>query len=73
MIAVPPEGTRHSRPKGARWFGLTRRNPRDQLRLTVAYRGGAEGWIEVHARGQVGFFPSHAALADVVWEVNQAR
>jgi hypothetical protein len=72
-IATPPEGTQHSRPKGVRWFGLPRRNPRETLRVTMSYRGGPEAWVEVHARGTHGFFPGDRAVVDVLWEITQAN
>jgi hypothetical protein len=39
----------------------------------MSYRGGAEAWVEVHARGSHGFFPGDRALVDVLWEVTQAN
>jgi hypothetical protein len=47
----------------ARW-------PRSQkLAITIKYRGGAESWWLVEARGHHGVFPGHATLEDVMHQV----
>lgn len=70
-IRRPAGGQQHSTAKPSRWFGRARRDPREPLTLTIKYRGGEECWYEVHARGEVGRFPGHVALHDVLREVNQ--
>lgn len=34
------------------------------MTVTVRYRGGAEAWYEVKARGRTWRFPGHVALHD---------
>lgn len=48
---------------------LSRRSARDPLTLTVRYRGGAEAWWEVKARGRSWRFPGYLAFHDVMAEV----
>jgi hypothetical protein len=48
---------------------LRRRNPREKLTLTISYRGGAEAWWLIEARGSSGVFPGVAALHDVMREI----
>lgn len=55
--------------KPARWRGLSRRNAKDKLTVTITYRGGAEAWYLVEARGRSGVFPGVAALHDVMEEI----
>lgn len=59
--------------EGRRWWHLPERSYRKPLTITVKYRGGAEGWVEVHARGSKGFYPGDTPLLDVVLEVNSVR
>jgi hypothetical protein len=37
--------------------------------VTIKYRGGAESWWLVTARGRSGAFPGHAAIEDVMAQV----
>jgi hypothetical protein len=37
--------------------------------VTIEYRGGAESWWLVKARGSHGVFPGHAAIEDVMSQV----
>lgn len=63
---------RANRPaQQGRFSGLTRRNHRDRLTITLRYKGGAEGWWIIEARGRVGAFPSGMALVDVMAEINR--
>lgn len=66
-------GQRTRGPKVRRWFGRSKRNPREPLTIKVKFRGGAECWYEVHARGEVGRFPGYVALHDVMSEINCTR
>lgn len=68
-IAKPPEALASTSPKAPFWRKLTRWNPRDPLTLTVTYRGGAECWIEVKARGRLGRYPGHVAIYEVLRDV----
>lgn len=69
-MARPPEATGHSVPKGHRWRRLPRRNPRTPLGITVKLRGGPEGWVEVHARGDLARYPGYTTILDIVMDVN---
>lgn len=71
IVRGTPAGRAKRLPKAGRFSGLTRRNPRDRLTLTVAYKGGAEGWWVVEARGRVGAFPGGMSLVDVMAEINR--
>ncbi len=42
---------------------------RRKIRLTISYRGGAESWWLLEARGKHGVFPGHAAIEDIMREV----
>lgn len=54
-------------PEGRRWFfRLPRWNPRTPLTLRVTYRGGAECWYEIHARGGTLRVPGVTALHDAM-------
>lgn len=72
MLQGTPAGQATRPPKAGRWSGLKQRNERDPLTITVRYRGGAEGWWVVQARGRVGAFPSSMALIDVMAEINRS-
>lgn len=53
-----------------RGFRRLGRYPRSEaLRITVKYRGGAEAWWLVQARGCVEAFPGHLAFEDVMRRV----
>lgn len=67
----PPAGLKRSTPKASRWFGFTKWPRARALRLTVTYRGGAESWWLIEARGRHGAFPGHRALEDVMAEICQ--
>lgn len=64
-LAAPNENSRRAPSKALRsvW------NPRTTLTLTVRYRGGAECWYEVRARGRIHRLPGHVALHDVMGKV----
>ena len=55
------------------WFRLSERNPREPLKVTLKLRGGAECWVEVHARGGVGRYHGATALYDVLADINNLR
>lgn len=61
-----PAGTVRS---AARWFRYARWNPREPLTLKVKYRGGAECWYEIEARGSLGRFHGATSLHDVMQEI----
>lgn len=69
-----PAGGQSTAAAGARrWFHRAPREPRDPLTIKVKYRGGDECWYEVHARGEVGRFPGHVALHDMMREINRVQ
>jgi len=53
----------------SRFSGLSRWPRREPITLTVTYRGGAESWWLVRARGRTVAFPGHRTLEDVLAEV----
>jgi hypothetical protein len=59
-LAAPPKQS----PKAA--ARLARRAAREPTTLTIRYRGGAEAWWEVKARGRSWRVPGHVALHDVM-------
>jgi hypothetical protein len=72
-IARPPEATRAVSTKSRRFFGLPPRNPREILTIRIKFRGGAEAWYEVHARGSIARYPGHLALHDVMRDINRTE
>jgi hypothetical protein len=65
----PPAGHQTVRAKRGRWHGLPTWPRHRQLRIEVTYRGGAESWWLVKARGRHGVFPGCLALDDVMAQV----
>ncbi len=65
----PPAGHNAARAKRGRWRHLARWPRTQKLTLTITYRGGAESWWLVEARGHSGVFPGHAILEDVMHQV----
>lgn len=49
---------------------LSQRDPRQPVTITITYRGGAECWWELRARGQIVRLPGHLAVHDVFLWVN---
>lgn len=72
-IARPPEAMAAQRPSGLRWRKLPRVNWRKPTHLTITYRGGAEAWVEVHARGDIGRYPGSTAIIDVLADITRNR
>lgn len=67
-IARPPEARKISGPKGLHaWRGLSpwpiRRKP---VTVTFKYRGGAECWYEIHARGRTSRLTGGLMLHDLL-------
>jgi hypothetical protein len=65
----PPAGHNTARAKRGRWRHLARWPRTQRLTLSIKFRGGAESWWLVEARGHSGVFPGHAALEDVMHQV----
>lgn len=57
----------------SRWGRLSRRRAEERLTITVKYRGGAECWYHIEARGSGGAFPGVMALHDVMREINEGN
>lgn len=68
-IASAPPGHSRSTAKPSRWHGLPRWAGSEKLTLTVTYRGGAECWYSVQARGRQGMFPGYVSLHDALHEI----
>ena len=68
-----PPGGQQNVPKAPRWWALRRRNGKDALTIRITYRGGAQCWYLVEARGTRGAFPGVLALHDVMREINEGR
>lgn len=65
-ISPAPPGRRGQPPEGRHpALGCTR-DPRKPLSVTIVYRGGAEAWWELRARGIVLRRPGHVALDEVL-------
>lgn len=61
------------RPTGLRWRRLPRIDWRKPQHVTISYRGGAEAWVEVHARGDLGRYPGHTAIIDILADITRNR
>lgn len=68
MRPAPQAQTQRPR-RGHRWIGCYPWPREQKITLTVKYRGGAEGWYLVEARGRHGVFPGVVALHDVMMEI----
>ncbi len=62
----PPARQSGVRTKRGRWHGLATWPRSRSLTVTIAYRGGAESWWLVGARGRHGVFAGSAAIEDVM-------
>lgn len=74
-IARAPQATQDSRRPtgGVRFRRLPVRNPREPLGVTLIWRGGPEGWCELHARGATVRVPGHTCIAELVLLLNNAH
>lgn len=68
-ITPPPQAKDHSAAK-PHLLPLALRKP---VTLTLSYRGGSEGWVEVRARGAVWRFTGPTAIHDVCLLVHGHR
>lgn len=71
MRGPRPEGQHVAAGGRSRFAGLSRRKPEGRLTLTISYKGGAEAWWHIEARGRKAVFPGHRALHDVMAEINR--
>lgn len=74
-MARPPEASKQIARQGGRqgWWGLPEWPWRKPLTIKLVYRGGAEGWVEIHARGRVVRRSGHVHLLEVFAEIAQRR
>lgn len=72
-ISRAPQATGTATPQASRWRRFRRREPRDPITMVIRYRGGAEAWVEIRARGEVNRYPGWVPIADVLFDVNQCR
>lgn len=70
-VRVPAGGQKRVAAGARRFFHLPPRNAREPLTIKVKFRGGAECWYEVHARGSVARYHGATAIHDVMREINQ--
>jgi hypothetical protein len=61
-----PQGMSTVRRSRSAWHHLAAWPRRERLTLVVKWRGGAEAWWLVQARGSSGVFPGYLALDDVL-------
>lgn len=72
-MRADPAG-RAKRPAGAsRWSQVKRRDPKTPLDVKIRYRGGAESWWLIEARGCKAAFPGHMCIEDVMAEINEGE
>lgn len=72
-ITRAPQARTTSAPQALRWRRLPRRDWRKPLTLTISYRGGAEAWVEIHARGDIGRYPGSAQIIDILGDMTGNR
>jgi hypothetical protein len=70
-IREPRPEAQHGSAKPRRFALLPKRDRRSRLTITLAYKGGAEAWWVIEARGRTAAFPGHRALHDVMAEINR--
>lgn len=63
-------GANQNGAKRPTFSSLRRRDPREALTIRVKYRGGAEAWWLIEARGTRQAFPGHLCLHDVLSALN---
>lgn len=71
-ISRPPEATGHSRSKSVRWRRFRPTPITTKLHIEVTYKGGAEAWCLVRARGENNVVPGHMAIYDLLMEITGA-
>lgn len=72
-ILTPPSGPHQNGAAGPSRLSLSQWKPTDPLSLTVTYRGGAEAWYAIRARGGELRIPGVICLHDVMREVYEGN
>lgn len=72
-IARPPEATTQRRRRRLGFLRLTVQPRSRPVRITATYRGGAESWWWIEARGEKEALPGHWSLDDVLARVLSER
>ncbi len=70
-IASRPQGHKQAAPQAPPL--ASRKRTDGPITLTVEWRGGAEDWWLVKARGRRWVFPGHRQLTDVLLDVLEGR
>jgi hypothetical protein len=70
-VGQAPQAGSHSPRKGSSLRSRSRLDPRKPLTISVTYRGGAEAWWEIRARGCIIRRPGWQSIHDVLWEISQ--
>jgi hypothetical protein len=65
-LASPAGGHQAVRSSAKGFRRLPRWPMRKPLPLTIKYRGGAEGWVEIHSRGNILRVPGSTSIYDVL-------
>lgn len=71
-ISRAPQANKGSATKSHRWRRFGRRDPAQAIQVTLAYKGGAQGWVMVSGRGERNVYPGDTSLLDLVLDINQA-
>lgn len=70
-MSPAPNGQEVQPAAGRRWRLLHPVRARSGVNVKLKLRGGAEGWVEVEARGQMGRFHGATGIYDVLMEIAQ--
>lgn len=68
-----PQANSTGRRRRSSRSSLRRRDARERLSIVITYRGGAEAWWLIEARGERWTFPGHRCLHDVLWSINEGN
>jgi hypothetical protein len=72
-IRRPAEGHTKQPAAGRRWRTRSRRDPSEKLGVIVWWRGGAEDWWMVRARGEDNAYPGHTCISDLFHDINRSH
>lgn len=68
-VLRPPKAGSDDARRAASQAVLSPRDLREPLTITVKFRGGAEAWWEIRARGRTFRRPGHVAIHDLMREI----